>query len=1215
MNRKIMTVLLLFLTALGTAAEIGIWGNQAKAWQGILGESEIIAAKRPQVDAKYKIMVLSAIGEKSTLSAEENAALLDYCRNGGILVMDFSTITMFSDGKSVYDLSSGAEVMGATRYVYGAFKGETTALAQEIFGEKAAGLKEFPAERGPALGGLTTMKPLLSGDNVALLGVNRCGKGAFVYLARRVASCEGLYRELLDKLRDPAFLDHYFPVPKAPEIAAWGNRAAVWQKSFDGVVVFPGGRPPLDKLTGYPTVVISVLGGGLNFTESEINVLYEYCRNGGRLIMDAAVIGAFSDGKNIYDLSAGMRILGASRYAYGEFAGQATPLAQEIFGDKASILNRVAAGRGPALGGLESIHVLQRGNNVALLGVNRCGAGAFIYSARGIAPEDREYNELLQTLLTKLKDNAFLDRYFPLAADNRAAFCGGKRVHLAIGGSKHPAAGKFLEEKLAAITGAKSFSAGAAHPGQLTIHVGRTKEVEKLNLDFASLPKFGYFMVKTPGGDIVLAGKNLQADQYAVNDFLKRYAGYRRFSDSVLTEIVPSREYIELPESFSFREAPDVPSYTVAWTPNGDFGRNGRLTAMSTHSMNKLMPPAKYAAEHPEWYSEIDGKRVTFAKGKLTLWQPCLSNPELPRLVLEYADRYFKENPDNLTLPLGVNDGAGDCHCAYCKGLDEKHINRYAVFYNQAAQALKTRYPEKLVGFIAYGAARNVPKNITMEPNILVEVCSIGTINAFEEYSKWQDIGIKHFGLYDYLYTFGGGYVVPRYYPHWVAEEWQREFKRFPVTSMWLEFYPKTRIFELPRQYVLDELAWNLNADVESLLNDYFNNMYGPAAVPVRQFFDRLEEAFSRRPPRSAISGWKSIVQLENYTGEDLVYLDGKLAEAIKQAPAGTVYGKRLAMLEKAWQLSRLYIETYLCGTQVEKGENVLESAARGYELIDAINHFTMTPEEEKEIFTGKNSLNQFRTEQSTLNPLPRLEKYTDRAFDGITRDQLQNRSREQVAQYWRGLAADSRTENFRKAALTQAWQLENPPVNLVSIPGFEVDDQINVDNEKQIEKPADWTVFKGVKGWSTWQFPNSVTRFYHDRREARSGKYSGGIGANQIGGSLISYVKLEPGCRYRLSYFVKRNDENDGKYGGLSVRMQGKGKWLDSGSAIVAPYPAECVGKWVEVTTTFSAPAEDATALLLFAAPQQGEDSMVWIDDVSMVKIYGPAGNDVKKK
>lgn len=1017
MNRKILTVFLFFLSVLGTAAEIGIWGNQAKAWQKVLAGSEIIAAKRPQVDAKYKILVLSTIGKTSPFTPEEITALADYCRNGGILVINFSTITMFSDAK------------------------------------------------------------------------------------------------------------------------------------------------------------------------------------------------------NIYDLSAGAGILGANRYAYGSFEGKETPPAREIFGEKAAILNQAPAGRGPALGGLEGIKVLQSGGKVALLGVNRCGAGAVVYSARTVNPEEKEYNELLLTLLDKLKDKTFLDQYFPLPLNNQAALCGGKRVHLAIGGSKYPAAGKFLTEKLAEITGAKSFSAGAAHPGQLTIYVGQTRETEKLNLDFDGLPKFGYFMVKTPEGDIVLAGKNLQADKYAVNDFLKRYAGYRKFSDSPLTEIVPSRECIELPEHFSFRESPDIPSYTVAWTPNGDFGRNVRLTAKSTHSLDKLIPPEKYAAAHPEWYSEIDGKRVTFAKGKLTLWQPCLANPELPRLVLEYADRYFKENPDSITLPLGVNDGAGDCHCTYCKELDRKYGNRYAVFYNQAAKALKTRYPDKLVGFIAYGAAREVPKNIVMEPNILVEVCSIGSINAFDEYSRWQDIGIKHFGLYDYFYTFGGGYVVPRYYPHWVTKEWKQEFKRFPVTSMWLEFYPKTRIFELPRQYVLDELAWNQNADVETLLNDYFSNMYGPAAAAVRQFFDRLEEAFSRRPPRSAIADWKNIAQLENYTTEDLAYLDAKLAEAAKQAPAGSVYAKRLALLEKAWQLSRLYIETYICGTNIEKGENALESAARGYELIDAINQFTMTPEEEKEIFTAKNSLDQFRKTQSTLNPLPRLDKYVDRVFDGITENKLKNSTKEQVAQYWHKLAANSKTENFRKVALTQAWKLENPSVNLVSVPGFEIDGVTNSDNEKQAEKPADWVAFKGVKGWSTWQFPNSITRFYHDQREARSGKYSGGIGANQIGGSLICGLRLESNCRYRLTYYVKRNDENNGKYGGLSVRMQSKGKWLDSGSAIVAPYPAECVGKWAEVTTTFSAPDVDVSALLLFSAPRQEEGSMVWIDDVSVVKIYDPKDNNVKKK
>lgn len=1001
----------------------------------------------------------------------------------------------------------------------------------------------------------------------------------------------------------------------ASEIGIWGNQAKAWQNIFSDTEIMPGKRPPVSELGKYRIAILSSVAEKNTFTSEEVAALKEYCRNGGILLIDYSTITMFGSDKGIYDLSAGEEIMGANRYAYNEFKGQATELAGSIFGEKAGILNNFPAGRGPALGGPTSVKVLQSGgNNVVLLGVNRCGKGAFIYSARKINAENKEFNEMILTLLGKLKDKAFLDKYFPLPLNNQAALCGGKRVHLAIGGSKYPAAGNFLSEKLAAITGKKDFSASAEHSGQLTIHVGRTNDVEKLNLDFDNLPKYGYFMVKTDDGAIVLAGNSIQADKYAVNDFLKRYAGYRKFSDSPLTEIVPAREFIELPEKFSFREVPDIPSYTVVWVPNGDFGRNSRLTAMSTHSMNHLIPPEKYAAEHPDWYSEIDGKRVTFAKGKLTLWQPCLANPELPRLVLEYADRYFKEKPDNITLPLGVNDGLGDCHCTHCKELERKYINQYADFYNQAARALKTRYPDKLIGFIAYGAAKKVPKNITMEPNILVEVCNMGS-NVFDEYGKWQDIGIKHFGLYDYFYTLGGGYVVPRYYPHWVAESWKKEFKRFPMTSMWLEFYPRTRIFELPRQYVLDELAWNHNADVEALLNDYFSSMYGSASVPVRLFFDRLEEVFCRTAPIYAIADWKNMIQMDGYTMEDIAYLNAKLAETKKLVPPDSVYAKRLATLDKAWQLSRLYIETYICGTNIKKGEKIIESAVRGYELIDAINNFTMTPEEENEIFVSKATLKQFRTEQSYLNPLPRLEKYVDQAFDAITKSELKNNSKEQMAQYWRAMTSKSTSENFRKAVLTQAWQLENPSVNLVSIPGFELNEKVNADNEKQIEKPADWEEFKGVKGWSTWHFPSSVSRFYHDRREARSGEYSGSIGENQVGGSLICYVKLEPGCRYRLAYYVKRNDENNGMYGSLSVRMQGKGKWLDNGSAIVSPYPAECVGKWIEVGTTFSAPAEDATALLLFGAPVQGAGSMVWFDDISLVKIYDPSTDNDKVK
>ena len=151
---------------------------------------------------------------------------------------------------------------------------------------------------------------------------------------------------------------------------------------------------------------------------------------------------------------------------------------------------------------------------------------------------------------------------------------------------------------------------------------------------------------------------------------------------------------------------------------------------------------------------------------------------------------------------------------------------------------------------------------------------------------------------------------------------------------------------------------------------------------------------------------------------------------------------------------------------------------------------------------------------------------------------------------------------------------------------------------------------------WSTWCFPSSVTRFFMNKAAAHSGKQSGVIGELQIGGGIISYVRVEPKCRYRLSFWVRRNRGDDGfGYGQLGIRFQGKSGWLDDGSAISVAYPPECENKWVRLETTFTAPGEPATALLIFGAPRQAEGVWTAFDDVSLVKIFDPKQDEAKKK
>ncbi len=384
-----------------------------------------------------------------------------------------------------------------------------------------------------------------------------------------------------------------------------------------------------------------------------------------------------------------------------------------------------------------------------------------------------------------------------------------------------------LTQQLKALPGATNY----------VFHLKRDDFANSLGLDFDSLDPSGYYMARR-GRDIVLAGRTGRGDGYALADFLKRFAGYRHFG-SPFGVIAPHTDNLVLPEEFTVREEPDVPSVNVAGGGGmGAFGRDGRLTCMATHAMSGMVKKEMFE-EHPEYFPMVKGERRAPSMGP---WNPCMSNPVLPQLFDAYADAYFAKHPDNLGLPMGVNDGGGDCQCTECERLWKEHGNQYAVFYNMDAKRLAKSHPGKYLAFIAYSTrCSQVPKGLTMESNILVEVT--GMTDMVKTRRGWRDSGLKNFGIYEYLYAFNGSVMSPAYYPHDIADYFRSLYKEFGMKTLWEEYFAWSPIIDAGRQYVINELMWNMDADVDALIADYFKSLDGPAEKPVRRCHESAEAA------------------------------------------------------------------------------------------------------------------------------------------------------------------------------------------------------------------------------------------------------------------------------------------------------------------------------------------------------------------------------------
>ncbi len=731
------------------------------------------------------------------------------------------------------------------------------------------------------------------------------------------------------------------------------------------------------------------------------------------------------------------------------------------------------------------------------------------------------------------------------------------------------------------------------------IHVGQTPYVETLGLDFATLHPFGYFIRLVDGENLVLtgSGKSPTADEYAVYDFLKRFMGYRYFAPGEWGEVTPRHARIELPDTLDDREEPSILSYTNAGFAggNGGFSRSWRTTLYATHALGRIVPVAKFGKTHPEYYPMYDGQRFIPGEKLGGTWQPCVSNPDLPGLAIQWAKTYFKENPTALGFPLGVNDGGGDCRCPECLKAKAAYGNQYIPFYNETARLAKAAFPGKYVGFIAYGGARPAPRNITLEDNLLVEVTG-GMAEDMRQFREWRAAGIKHFGLYDYFY--GGGYVVPRHYPRLMAQAWRTVAKEFGLLSLWGESFIKSWIFDGPRQYVLNELAWNLDAPVESLLTDYFDNFYGPASTPMRAVFDRLEDIYTRkREALYPIADWKDWHQFAEFTTDDLTVIRAHLDKARVLAKDDAACARRVGQFVKLWGLSELFVRSFLATqemTNLSAGDpRWHEIADSGYALFQQIEDFSLSAEEEKSLLVNS-SLAQYKGHERL-----KMRSTMDSAIDeflGRTRAKLGGRM-------------DAFLEGARVLAPQTRLIVESHQREAHQEPGTRQDVFALPPSEPARARSSDWeSLSETMPGWSTWHFPNSKTVFEISDRDSPGGRPSMIIRQNDIRGSFLRAWSVQPGEVYRIRLRV-RQDVGE-KPGSLHIRWKDqRGQWLpseDQGSqSPVSQQFPEPTGQWQAITRLFAIPDGADAMIILLSAPVQDDTRATAFHDVALYKIH----------
>lgn len=375
-------------------------------------------------------------------------------------------------------------------------------------------------------------------------------------------------------------------------------------------------------------------------------------------------------------------------------------------------------------------------------------------------------------------------------------------------------------------------------------------------------------VVRSAGQDLILAGGSPRGTLYAVYTFLEDVVGCRFWTGTASR--MPWRPSLEV-GTIAIRFKPPLeyrePFWYVAFDPvwaarnkangtlaGGDSLRGGHQVYEGfVHTFYSLIPPEKYFAGHPEWFSEIEGKR-TFKNAQL-----CLTNEDMRREFAKNLKERLRANPAATIASVSQNDCFGNCTCPLCRAIDEEEggpAGSLLRFVNAVAADVGSEFPGLAIDTLAYQYTRKPPRLVRPLPSVIVRLCSIEcSFNRplddprnkafFDDLDGWSKIAGR---LYIWDYTTNFSHYVQPHPNYGVLAPNIRLFVGRNVRGVFEQGAYQSWGSEMAefRAWMLAKLLWNPDLDEDRLREEFLVGYYGPAARPIESYLELLERAVGK---------------------------------------------------------------------------------------------------------------------------------------------------------------------------------------------------------------------------------------------------------------------------------------------------------------------------------------------------------------------------------
>ena len=370
------------------------------------------------------------------------------------------------------------------------------------------------------------------------------------------------------------------------------------------------------------------------------------------------------------------------------------------------------------------------------------------------------------------------------------------------------------------------------------------------------------FTYQTVGKDLLIWGGSQRGTMYGVFAFLERELGIHWLTPKCT--VLPTHHSWKL-RKLNHSEKPfldfrysnyfvasNVPQWSahtrenMKWSPT--INEYGNIEAYwGAHTMGEFVTTKEFFGSHPEYFCLRDGKRYG-GYGQL-----CLSNPEVLEVCKTRLMQFMRRNPNYRIYSLSQNDNFLFCQCDKCKAIEDQyggHSGLIVWFVNQVADAVKQEFPDKFVGTFAYQYSRQPPTGIKPRENVVIRLCSIECCFAHPldagcpqnekfmcDLKGWAELA-PHLFIWDYIVDYAQ-YIAP--WPNFqVLGPNIKVFGDNKAIGVFEEaqYQSAGAEFDELKAWVVNQLLWNPEQDVDSLVSIFVKGYYGKAAPYVKEYYD-----------------------------------------------------------------------------------------------------------------------------------------------------------------------------------------------------------------------------------------------------------------------------------------------------------------------------------------------------------------------------------------